>query len=93
MQKIHLTQDIRPLSEFRAKIGTFIQQVHKTNRPIVITHHGKSAAVLINADAYVSLVDQLELLDDIHRAEDDIKSGRVLSHTAAKKRILKSLRK
>lgn len=46
MNRPHSDQDIHPLSEFRAKVASFVQQVHQTHRPVVITHHGKSAAVL-----------------------------------------------
>jgi antitoxin YefM len=92
MHKIHLTQDIQPLSEFRAKVGVFIEQVKKTNRPLVITQHGRSTAVLLAVDAYESLIDHLELLRDIKAAQDDVKNGRVLSHSAVKKRLLKKFK-
>ena len=52
MNRIQLDQDIRSLSEFRANVATFIQQVHKTNRPLVITSHGRSTAVLLNVSEY-----------------------------------------
>ena len=93
MQKIHLRKDIQPLSLFRSKVGTFINQVNKTNRPMVITHHGKTAAVLLNVDLYESLLDELELLKEINQAEREIDSGQVIDHATAKKHILRALKK
>ena len=48
MQRLILDKDIKPMSEFRAHTAACIQQVQKSKRPVVITQHGKSAAVLID---------------------------------------------
>jgi len=37
MSRIRLDQDIQPLSEFRARVTSFIRQINKTHRPLVIT--------------------------------------------------------
>lgn len=89
MSRIQLSQDIRPLSEFRANVASFIQQVHKTSRPLIITHHGKSTAVLLNVDEYEALLEKLELLQDIHEAEQQIAEGKTMSLAQARKRLLK----
>lgn len=52
MQRLRLDQDIRPLSEIRTGIASFIKQVHETKRPVVITHHGKGVAVLLDVREY-----------------------------------------
>jgi antitoxin YefM len=88
MKRIVLDQDIKPLSEFRANAASFIEQVHKTKRPLVITHHGKSAAVLLDVVEYESLLERLELLQDIHTAETQIKEGKGISHDSARKQLL-----
>ncbi len=72
MQRIKLDQDIKPLSEFRANTTACIQQVHDTKRPIVITQHGKSSAVLLAVQEYEFLIEQLELLKDIRLAEKQL---------------------
>ncbi len=61
MPRIQLEQDIKPLSEFRANVGSCIQQVHTTHRPLVITQHGKSAAVLVDVAEYGALMERIEL--------------------------------
>ena len=91
MRRVDLNQDIRPLSEFRANAASFVQQVHNTKRPLVITHHGRSAAVLIDVFEYESLIEKLELLQDIQVAETQIKEGKGIKHETAKKQILERL--
>jgi antitoxin YefM len=86
-------EDIKPLSEFRAHAATFIQQVHNTKRPIVITQHGKSSAVLVDVKEYENLVQTLDVLRDIRIAEQDIIKDRIISHAKAKKEIFAAIKK
>jgi antitoxin YefM len=87
MQRIQLDKDILPLSEFRANVASCIEEVRKTKRPIVITQHGKSAAVMIDVSEYEALMEKLEILTDIHVAETQIQSGNGIEHSEVKKQI------
>lgn len=93
MLRILLDQDIKPLSEFRANAAAFIKQVQATKRPMVITSHGKSAAVLLDVAEYEDLLERNEVLQDIHMAEQQLQEGKGISHKEAKNRILGSLGK
>ena len=92
MQRIQLDEDIRPLSEFRANVASFIDKVRKTKRPLVITQRGKSAAVMMDVAEYESLIDKLELLTDIQIAESQLQKGEGIDHENAKDQILKKLK-
>ena len=92
MQRIKLDQDIKPLSEFRANTTACIQQVHDTKRPIVITQHGKSSAVLLDVREYERLIEQLELLKDVRLAEKQLASGQGIAHESVKKQIMERLK-
>ena len=65
MQRLRVDSDIRSMSEFRTGIASFLKQVHDTKRPIVITKHGKGAAVLLDVGEYETMQEKLELLKDI----------------------------
>ena len=65
MPSIRLDDDIKPLSEFRANASTFVRQLHRTKRPIIITQNGKTAAVLLDVSEYQRLLDRLEALEKI----------------------------
>ena len=75
MQRILLNEDIHPLSEFRANVAAFIDKVRQTKRPLLITQHGKSAAVMLDVAEYEKLLQKLELLTDIQIAESQIERG------------------
>jgi len=93
MGRIQLDEDIQPLSEFRANVTSFIDKVRKTKRPMVITQHGKSAAILMDVSEYEALMQRIELLTDIQIAEKQISEGHGVNHEDAKTQIISRLQK
>ena len=80
MPRVRPTEDIRPLTAFRANVAGFIDQVRSTRRPIVLTQHGRSAAVLLGASEYEALVDEVEFLREIALAERQLEEGLGIPH-------------
>ena len=93
MRRINLNQDIKPMSEFRSGVASFLKQVHDTKRPLVITQHGKGVAVLIDVEEYEAMQEKLELLEDIHVSLAQIEAGQGLSSEQAKAAIRKRLKR
>jgi prevent-host-death family protein len=87
MSRIQLDEDIQPLSEFRSKVAFYFDRVKKTKRPLVITQNGKSAAILIDVSEYESMVDKIEVLEEIKSAESQINKGLAVSHQEVKKKF------
>jgi antitoxin YefM len=93
MERIELDKDIKPISEFRANATNLIDQVNKTKRPLVITQHGKSSAVLLDVKEYEALLDKIELLSDLAEAEEDIKNKRIYSNEKIREMLGKRTKK
>lgn len=91
MHRIQLDKDVQPLSEFRANVASFIEKVRTTKRPLVITQHGKSAAVMLAVSEYEALLEKIELLTDIQAAESQIERGEGIEHDEARKRVLERI--
>jgi len=91
MYKIQLDQDIQPLSEFRSKIAFYFDKVKKTRRPLIITQNGKSSAILLDVSEYQSMVDKIEVLEDIRLSEAQIDQGLGISHNEVKKKYSKKI--
>ncbi len=87
MRRINLEHDIKPLSEFRANTAKFIQQIKKTKRPLILTQHGKSAAVLLDVSVYQAIMEKLELLEEIRTGEKQILEGQYITHEQVKERL------
>lgn len=88
MQRLKVDQDIRPMSEFRTGIASFLKQVHETKRPLVITQHGKGVAVLLDVSEYEAMQEKIEILQDIQTAIAQIDSGAGVGHNEAKETIM-----
>ncbi|MDP2862883.1 MAG: type II toxin-antitoxin system Phd/YefM family antitoxin [Desulfobacterales bacterium] len=93
MQKYKIDQDIRPLSEVRNGMATFIKQVHDTKRPVIITQHGKGVAVLIDAHEFEAMQEKIELLSDIQTSLGQLEKGAGISNEEAKDKVLKRILK
>jgi prevent-host-death family protein len=91
--RIELDQDIQPVSEFRKNAASFINRIQKEKRSIVLTQHGKSAAVLVDVSEYQRMVDKLDKMEDLLEAERQIARGEVFSHKEAKEKIKENLAK
>ncbi|WP_319577063.1 type II toxin-antitoxin system Phd/YefM family antitoxin [uncultured Desulfobacter sp.] len=91
MQRLRIDQDIKPLSEVRTGIASFIKQVHDTKRPVVITQHGKGVAVLLDVTEYESMQEKMELLTDIQTSINQIDNGEGVEHDEAKEMIMQRI--
>lgn len=91
MRAIRLDQDIHPLSEFRARVASFVKHVNETGRPMLLTQRGRGVAVLVDVREYEAMQERLELLEDIRVAEEQLAAGEGVPHEEAKARILKRL--
>jgi len=80
MPSLKPSQDVQPLSAFRANAAGFLEQVRETKRPLVLTQHGKSAAVVLDVDEYEALIEQVEIIRDIRDARAEMARGEGIPH-------------
>jgi prevent-host-death family protein len=88
MLRINLENDLQPLSEFRANASSIIDKVKNENRTIIITQHGKGAAVLMSVSEYEKMRNKIELLEDIATARAQLDVGLGVDH----KTVMRELR-
>ena len=80
MSRIQLDQDIRSLSDFRANAASYIERVKSKRRPLVLTQHGKSSAVLIDVEDYQKLLDKIQLLEELSTARKELDNDEGINH-------------
>jgi prevent-host-death family protein len=91
MSKVRVDEDIRPLSEFRAEVASFVKYIHETRRPMVLTQRGRGVAVLMDVHEFELMQERLEILEDIFRAEEQLAVGEGVPHEEARARVLKGI--
>jgi antitoxin YefM len=86
MPTLRPSTDVRPVTEFRANTSAVIEQMHASKRPVILTQHGRSTAVLLDVDVYEGMVDELEFMRNLQVAEAQIVAGQVIPHEEVARR-------
>jgi antitoxin YefM len=79
--------DVRAVTEFRSHTSAVLEQVQKTKRPVILTQHGRSAAVLLDVEAYEALIDEVALSRDVRTAEAQLDAGMGIPHETVEARL------
>jgi len=76
---MNITQDIRPLTEFKRNTARFISHLKDTGRPSVLTVNGRPALVVMDAEAWQDLQDRIEqarTVSAIGKGLDEARDGK-----------------
>lgn len=71
-------------TDARAKLYDLLEEVEKLSKRVIITSHGKTKAVLVNADELESMEETLEILRDkramasITKSMKEVKAGKII---------------
>jgi len=76
MPSMIIDEDIRPMSEVRAGIASFLKQIHDTKRPLVITQHGKGVAVMLDVGGIPAYAGEAGAFAGYSNINNAIGSGR-----------------
>ncbi|MDE0447296.1 MAG: type II toxin-antitoxin system Phd/YefM family antitoxin [Spirochaetaceae bacterium] len=74
-----ITKDIRPLTEFKRDTARFLTRLKDTGRPSVLTVNGRPALVVMDAQAWQEVQDQLDYaaaVVGIRKGLDQARAGR-----------------
>lgn len=83
MTRLKPSTDIQPLSAFRANAAGFLKKVRDSRRPLVLTQHGKGAAVILDVEHYDALMEELEVIREIKEARAQLARGEGIPHEDA----------
>ena len=86
---VHLrpSADVRPVAELRSHASAVIEQMQESKRPVILTQHGRSAAVLLDVDVYEALIDEVALIRDVRTAEAQLDAGMGILHETVAARL------
>lgn len=93
-------EKIIPISDLQTQAKKYVDQVKKTDQPVIITQRGRAAAVLMKYESYEghTLTQEEMSYPDwkqrLKRAQQESKAGHFVDlDTYVKKRVRSSLRK
>lgn len=77
----------KPVTDIKRHATEIIAELRRTHESVVITEHGRSAAVLVDIETFDRLNRRLALLEGIARGERAFADGRTVAHKEAKRRL------
>ncbi len=78
MRPIQLSSDVVSVGEFKLQAANILARVKTNRRPIVITQHGKPAAVLVSPEDYDALAEHARFLESVQQGMNDSECGRLV---------------
>lgn len=83
MPALKLSEDLRPMSDLKSHGADIVRQVQDTNRPVVLTRHGRGVAVVMSLEDYEEIQDLRErqaLRAALREAEKELDAGDGIPH-------------
>lgn len=78
-----------PITDMKRQGGKILDALRQDRSPMVITEHGRAAAVLMDLASYEAMTRRAEILKGLEEAERDIAEGRVHSWEEVKADLAK----
>jgi prevent-host-death family protein len=92
MRAVRVSEDIVPVSAFKAQAAEWLRRIAETSHPLVITQNGKAAGVLLSPAQFDELSERAQLMGAIAEGLADSEAGRVHSHATVVAEIKKRRR-
>ncbi|MEL6338555.1 MAG: type II toxin-antitoxin system Phd/YefM family antitoxin [Myxococcota bacterium] len=80
MAKLRVSEDIVPVSDFKARASEWLRRIASSGHPLVITQNGKPAGVLLSPAAFDELAERQQFIAAVQEGMADEQAGR--SHTS-----------
>lgn len=80
MRPVRVSEDIVPISDFKAQATDLLKRVAATGQSVVITQNGKAAGVLMSPVEFDRLTERARFVAAVEDALEDERAGRIVSH-------------
>ena len=81
------SEDIIPLSDLKINPGKVVNHAKDSHRPILLTNRGRGVAIVQGLEDYEKQTEELAFTKAIAQGLMDIKEGKTISLSAAKKKL------
>ena len=89
MRAPKISEDIVPVSDFKAHAAELLRRIAETGQPLVITQNGKAAGVVLSPERFDELTERARFAEAIKSGLADSDADRVLPHEVVVERMQK----
>jgi prevent-host-death family protein len=87
MRSIRVSENVVPVSEFKAQAADWLKTIASSDAPVVVTQNGRPAAVMLSPKAYDALTEQARFVAAVNEGLADVDAGRLIDHDAVTARL------
>ncbi len=87
LRAVRVSEDILPVSEFKAQAAACFRRIAQTGQPIVITQNGKAAGVLLSPGEFDRLSEQARFVAAVQEGLADADAGELRDHAEVVERM------
>lgn len=80
VRAVRVSEDIVPVSEFKAQAAECLRRIAETGQPLVITQNGKAAGVLLSPSEFDRLSERARFVAAVEEGLADADAGRLRDH-------------
>ncbi len=85
MKPLRVSENIVPVSGFKARAAEMLSRLAISSEPLVITQNGKAAGVLLSPETYDELAGRSRFMAAVLEGLEDAKAGRLARHAEVKR--------
>jgi prevent-host-death family protein len=89
---VRISEDIVPVSDFKAQAAELLRRVAESGHPLVITQNGKAAGVLLSPAEFDRLTERARFVSAVEEGLADADAGRVRDHDQVAARLKERFR-
>lgn len=78
MKRIETSEGLVPVKQFRSNLAEWFRKVADSGRPVIVTQHGKAAAVVMSPSAVDDLQEELAFMRAVVKGLRSIEEGRLV---------------
>ena len=87
-----ISEDIKPISYFKAHAAEVLEQINETHRPYFVTQNGEAKAVVLHPATYEEMKNAIHILKLLSMSEQNIKDGQTLTQESVETRLKKKFK-
>ena len=89
MKNINVSSDIIPIGEFKSSMAKWLNTAKNTGQPLIMTHNGRPAAVLLSPEEFDNLQYNKLFVDSVTSGIADVESGNIYEMNELKEELEK----
>ncbi len=79
--------NLQPVTEVKRRATELIKELQETKQPMLITQHGRAAAVMMDIESYELMQRRMEIMEAIAQGERALAEGRMIPHETVMKEL------